>query len=271
MSNVQATDENPSLLSKLKATANEYFQPKTDSPIVISTKYKEDPTKKMKATEWHGTQDIRVIERPAPAITDASDAIIRITSATVCGSDLHMSVHTQLHLTVHQNYASIDSRSHTTLCCTCFRSVRYFNKVPAPRGAGMQTGDVLGHEAMGVVDSVGPGVSRLKVGDRVVISAPISCGQCEYCLDERYSQCDRTNPSATTEYLYGHRTSALFGYSHLTGGVAGSQADYCRVPFADVNCLPVPAHLSDEQVLLLSDVMTTVRYTECEYNAPRLL
>ena len=122
----------------------------------------------------------------------------------------------------------------------------------------MQTGDLLGHEAMGIVDSVGPQVTRVKVGDRVVISAPISCGQCEYCRDERYSQCDRTNPAATTEYLYGHRPGALFGYSHLTGGVAGSQADYCRVPFADVNLIVVPPHLSDEQVLLLSDVMCTV-------------
>jgi len=107
------------------------------------------------------------------------------------------------------------------------------------------------------VQSVGPGVKNIKVGDRVVISAPISCGQCEYCLDERYSLCDRTNPAATTEYLYGHRTSALFGYSHLTGGVAGGQADYCRVPFADVCLLPVPSHLTDEQVLLLSDVICT--------------
>ena len=123
----------------------------------------------------------------------------------------------------------------------------------------MQTGDLLGHEAMGIVDSVGPQVTRVKAGDRVVISAPISCGQCEYCRDERYSQCDRTNPAATTEYLYGHRPGALFGYSHLTGGVAGSQADYCRVPFADVNLIVIPPGLSDEQVLLLSDVMCTVR------------
>ena len=147
---------------------------------------------------------------------------------------------------------------------TCLLS-GYFNKLPAPRGAGMQTGDLLGHEAMGIVDSVGPQVTRVKVGDRVVISAPISCGQCEYCLDERYSQCDRTNPAATTEYLYGHRPGALFGYSHLTGGVAGSQADYCRVPFADVNLIVVPQHLSDEQVLLLSDVMCTVRHNTVEF------
>ena len=189
----------------------------------MNAKYAEDPTRTMKAAEWHGKEDIRVVTRPAPAITDPADAIVRVTSMTICGSDLHM----------------------------------YFNVLPAPRGAGMQTGDIMGHESMGVVDSVGPNVKYIKVGDRVVISAPISCGSCEYCLDERYSQCDRTNPAATTEYLYGHRTSAIFGYSHLTGGVAGGQADYCRVPFADVNLLPVPPQLTDEQVLLLSDVICT--------------
>jgi len=191
--------------------------------ITISTKFKEDPTRTMNATEWHGTEDIRLVTRPAPDITDPSDAIVRVTTCTICGSDLHM----------------------------------YFNKLPAPRGPGMQKGDVLGHESMGIVDKVGPNVRNIKVGDRVVISAPIACGQCEYCRDERYSLCDTTNPSAAMESLYGHRSAALFGYSHLTGGLAGGQADYCRVPFADVNLLAVPDQLTDEHVLLLSDVICT--------------
>lgn len=189
----------------------------------MSTKYVEDKSRTMLATEWHGAEDVRVVSRPAPDITDPGDAVVRVTSATVCGSDLHM----------------------------------YYNVLPVPRGVGMQTGDILGHESMGIIDKVGPDVKHMKVGDRVVISAPIACGTCEYCLEERYSLCDTTNPAKTTEYLYGHRTSAIFGYSSLTGGVAGGQAEYCRVPFADVNLLKVPDNLSDEQVLLLSDVICT--------------
>jgi len=133
----------------------------------------------------------------------------------------------------------------------------YFNELPAPRGAGMQKGDIMGHESMGIIDRVGPGVKNMKVGQRVVVSAPIACGQCGYCAEEKYSLCDTTNPSKTIEYLYGHRTAGIFGYSHLTGGIAGGQADYLRVPFADINLLPVPDHLTDEQVLLLSDVICT--------------
>jgi len=192
-------------------------------PITISTKYNEDHSRTMQAAQWYGTEDIRVNTVPAPDITDAGDAIVRITSCTICGSDLHM----------------------------------YFNQLPAPRGVGMQKGDIMGHESMGVVDKVGPDVKNIKVGQRVVISAPIACGQCEYCHDERYSLCDTTNPSTGMETLYGYRSAGIFGYSHLTGGIAGGQAEYTRVPFADINLLPVPDTVTDEQVLLLSDVICT--------------
>jgi len=192
-------------------------------PITISTKYKEDPNRTMMAAQWFGTEDVRVNSIPAPDITDAGDAIVRITTATICGSDLHM----------------------------------YFNQLPAPRGVGMQKGDVMGHESMGIVDRVGPNVKNIRVGQRVVISAPIACGQCEYCRDEKYSLCDTTNPSTGMETLYGYRTAGIFGYSHLTGGIAGGQAEYTRVPFADINLLPIPDNITDEQALLLSDVICT--------------
>jgi len=191
--------------------------------LTISSKYIEDPSRTMLAAEWHGTESIKVVSRPAPDITDPCDVIVRVTSATVCGSDSHM----------------------------------YFNELPAPRGAGMQKGDIMGHESMGVIDKVGPGVKNLKVGQRVVVSAPIACGQCAYCAEEKYSLCDTTNPAKSIEYLYGHRTAGIFGYSHLTGGIAGGQAEFLRVPFGDLNCLPVPDSLTDEQVLLLSDVICT--------------
>jgi len=213
MSNVAPADK---LNDKLE------FNP-SERSLTVSSKYVEDPSRTMMAAEWHGTETIKVVQRPAPDITDPCDVIVRVTSMTVCGSDSHM----------------------------------YFNELPAPRGTGMQKGDIMGHESMGVIDRVGPGVKNLKVGQRVVVSAPIACGQCGYCAEEKYSLCDTTNPAKSTEYLYGHRTAGIFGYSHLTGGIAGGQAEYLRVPFADLNCLPVPDSLTDEQVLLLSDVICT--------------
>jgi len=131
----------------------------------------------------------------------------------------------------------------------------YFNALPFP--GAMQPGDILGHEAMGIVEEVGDEVSNIRVGDRVVISAPISCGTCSYCKRGEFSCCDCTNPSSAMETVYGHRTSAIFGYSHTTGGVAGGQAEYVRVPFSDVNLLKVPNSIPDEKVLPLSDIMCT--------------
>jgi len=198
------------------------MNPDVSNPaIAISTKFKEDPSRKMMAAEWHGDQDIRIVERNAPDITDPCDAIIRTTSMTICGSDLHM----------------------------------YFAQPPV--NMSMHKGDIMGHESMGIVDKVGPGVTNIKVGQRVVISAPISCGKCEFCKQQRFSLCESTNPSSMMESMYGQRLSGVFGYSHITGGFAGGQAEYVRVPFADVNLLPIPDNLSDRQVLLLSDVLCT--------------
>jgi threonine dehydrogenase-like Zn-dependent dehydrogenase len=157
-------------------------------------------------------------------ITEPGDAIIRVTSTTICGSDLHL---------YHHEFA------------------------------GMEKGDIIGHEAMGIVTNVGENVKNLQKGDRVVISAVIACGQCYYCNLKRFSCCDITNPSKEMEALYGHRTGALFGYSHLLGGYEGCQAEYVRVPFADVNCLKVPSHLPDEKVLFLSDIVCTAWHA-CE-------
>jgi threonine dehydrogenase-like Zn-dependent dehydrogenase len=178
-------------------------------------------TETMLACEWHGAEDMRVVPRGKPLITDPKDCIIKVTSTTICGSDLHM----------------------------------YFNKVPGD--GAMQPGDVMGHESMGIVESVGPEVKNLKPGDRVVVSAVISCGNCFYCKKGDYSCCDTTNPSEQCEKMYGQRISGIFGYTHLTGAYDGGQAEFVRVPIADVNCLKVPNALSDEQVLFLSDIVCT--------------
>jgi len=172
----------------------------------------------MKALIWHGKNDVRVVQKPRPLVTDNRDVVIKITSTTVCGSDLHL----------------------------------YSGNM-----ADMKEGDILGHEFMGIVEDVGSDVKQIKKGMRVVVAFDIACGSCDYCERQEYTACDTTNPSKLEEAMYGHRTSALFGYSHLTGGVPGGQAEYVRVPFADMNCLPVPDDLSDEKVLFLSDIVPT--------------
>jgi threonine dehydrogenase-like Zn-dependent dehydrogenase len=175
----------------------------------------------MKAITWQGKQDVKLVDVPDPAIVNPHDAIVRVTSAALCGSDLHL----------------------------------YNGFIPA-----MKPGDVLGHEFMGEIVSVGPSCERVKVGDRVVVMCSIACGRCWFCKKQEFPACDNTNPSASSvavETAYGHAGAALFGYSHLYGGYAGGQAEYVRVPFADVGCLPVPAELSDEQVLFLGDIFPT--------------
>jgi len=172
----------------------------------------------MKAVEWVGNTSVQVVDRPRPLVTDPKDAVIRITSSTICGSDLHL----------------------------------YHNEIP-----GMQKGDVMGHEFMGIVDSIGPEVKNLKVGDRVVVSFCIACGSCEYCKKGIFTSCDTTNPSKTMENMYGHRTSGMFGYSHITGGYDGGQAEFVRVPVADINCLKITGKKDDEHYLFLSDVLCT--------------
>jgi threonine dehydrogenase-like Zn-dependent dehydrogenase len=173
----------------------------------------------MKALTWHGKSDIRCDTVPDPKIEHPRDAIIKVTSCAICGSDLHI-----------------------------------FNGVMP----GMKSGDVLGHETMGEVVEVGAENKVLKVGDRVVVPFTISCGECFFCQRGFYSGCERSNPNAdTAAKLWGHSPAGLFGYTHLLGGYAGGQAEYLRVPYADVGPIKVPSHLTDEQVLFLSDIFPT--------------
>jgi threonine dehydrogenase-like Zn-dependent dehydrogenase len=173
----------------------------------------------MKAVTWAGRNSVKVKEVPDPRILNSRDAIIRITSTAICGSDLHL----------------------------------YDGYIPS-----VMNGDILGHEFMGEVVEKGPGVTNLDVGDRVVVPFPIACGSCFQCRLGNFSVCENTNPNAwMQEKLYGHATAGIFGYSHLTGGYAGGQAQYVRVPFADVNPLKVPEGLTDEQVLFLGDILPT--------------
>jgi threonine dehydrogenase-like Zn-dependent dehydrogenase len=173
----------------------------------------------MKALCWYGTNDVRVSRVPDPAILNPRDAIIKVTLTAICGSDLHL----------------LDGFIPT-----------------------MQRGDILGHEFMGEVVDVGPGITKLKIGDRVVVPFTISCGHCFFCEQDLWSLCDNSNPNAwMAEKLYGYSPSGLFGYSHMLGGYAGGQAEYVRVPFADCGPIKVPDHLTDEQVLFLSDIFPT--------------
>ena len=173
----------------------------------------------MKALCWHGANDVRVDNVPDPTIINQRDAIVKITSTAICGSDLHL----------------------------------YNGFIPT-----MQSGDIMGHEFMGEVVELGSEVKNLKKGDRVVIPFTISCGSCFFCNRDLWSLCDNSNPNAgLVEKIYGHSPAGLFGYSHLTGGYAGGQAEYARVPFADVGPLKIPDGLSDEQVLFLTDIFPT--------------
>jgi threonine dehydrogenase-like Zn-dependent dehydrogenase len=173
----------------------------------------------MKGLAWHAKGDIRCEEVPDPTIEHPRDAIIKITACAICGSDLHI----------------------------------YGGIIP-----DMKKGDVLGHENMGEVVEVGSENKALKVGDRVVVPFTISCGECFFCGNGFYSGCERTNPDhEKAAKLWGNSPAGLFGYSHLLGGYAGGQAEYLRVPYADVGPIKVPGHLSDEQVLFLSDIFPT--------------
>jgi len=173
----------------------------------------------MRATCWMGKQKVEVRDVPEPQILNARDAIVKVTATTICGSDLHL----------------------------------YNGFMPS-----MMKGDILGHEFMGEVVDVGKAVTNLKPGDRVVVPFAIACGNCEQCQLENYSCCENGNPTGwMPEKLMGHATCGAFGYSHLTGGYAGGQAEYVRVPFADFGPLKVPSQLRDEQALFLSDIFPT--------------
>jgi threonine dehydrogenase-like Zn-dependent dehydrogenase len=173
----------------------------------------------MRALCWHGTNDIRCDTVPDPQIEDPRDAIIKVTACAICGSDLHL-----------------------------------FNGFMPT----MKSGDVLGHESMGEVVEVGRENTKLKVGDRVVVPFNLACGDCFFCRKELFSLCDRSNPNADqAAKAMGHSPSGLLGYSHMLGGYSGGQAEYLRVPFADVGPVKVPDGLTDEQVLFLSDIFPT--------------
>jgi len=173
----------------------------------------------MRALCWNGPHKVRVENVPDPKILNPRDAIVKITSTAICGSDLHL----------------------------------YDGYIPS-----MEKGDILGHEFMGEIVEVGKGVENLKKGDRVVVPFPIACGRCYFCSHQLWSLCDNSNPNAAlAEAMYGYSAAGIFGYSHLFGGYAGGQAEYARVPFADVGPLKIPDQLKDEQVLFLSDIFAT--------------
>ncbi|MGR3480253.1 zinc-dependent alcohol dehydrogenase [Salipiger marinus] len=174
----------------------------------------------MRALTWQGKHDVRVETMPDPEIVNPRDAIIEVTSTAICGSDLHL----------------------------------YDGVIP-----GMLAGDILGHEFMGRVVETGPG-STLQTGQRVVVPFTISCGSCFFCSHQQYAACDNSNPAEkqdVSEKLYGHATGGLFGYSHLTGGYPGGQAEYVRVPFSDVGPIVIPDGMEDDDVLFLSDILPT--------------
>ena len=174
----------------------------------------------MRALRWHGKHDIRCDNHvPDPSIEDPRDAIIKVSSCAICGSDLHL----------------------------------YDGFMP-----GMQHGDIMGHEFMGEVMEVGSANKKLKVGDRVVVPFTIVCGECDQCRRGNFSVCERTNRNKdVADKVFGHTTAGLYGYTHLTGGYAGGQAEYVRVPYADVGPVVVPDGMTDEQVLFLGDILPT--------------
>lgn len=177
-----------------------------------------DESEQMKALVWQGKNKVEVVTCPKPKVIEDRDVILKVTGSTVCGSDLHL-----LHGTVVE----------------------------------LEKGDILGHEFCGVVDEVGSGVTKWKKGDRVVASFQIACGDCHFCKQKLSSQCTKTNSNTIENYMYGGRTAGMFGYSHFTGGFAGGQAEYARVPYGDVNLLKLPDDVPDEKGLFLSDVVST--------------
>ncbi|KAH8916106.1 GroES-like protein [Atractiella rhizophila] len=183
----------------------------------------------MIALTWQGKGKVTMSETYKPKIIDDNDVIVKVTGSTICGSDLHL-----LHGAIVQ----------------------------------MQSGDILGHEFMGVVDKIGSRITKVKPGQRVVASFQIACGNCRFCKENLSSTCENTNGSKVMSTMYGQRTAGFFGYSHLTGGFGGGQAEFVRVPLGDVNLLPIPDDVPDEAALYLSDVLCTsyhtVKYTKVE-------
>ncbi|MCJ1475370.1 hypothetical protein MMC13_004032 [Lambiella insularis] len=188
------------------------------NPARDRAKYADPSGETMKALVWMGKNEVQVIDAPKPRVIEPRDVILQVTGSTICGSDLHL-----LHGSVVE----------------------------------MQKGDILGHEFCGRVLEWGDQVTKFKKGDRVVASFQIACGDCMYCKKKLSSQCERTNENTIENAMYGGRTAGMFGYSHFTGGFAGGQAEYVRVPYGDVNLLPLPDDVPDEKGLYLSDVLAT--------------
>lgn len=188
------------------------------NPARDRSKYADPSGETMLALTWQGKNTVEVKEVPKPRAFEPRDVIVKVTGSTICGSDLHL-----LHGSVIE----------------------------------MEKDDILGHEFCGIVDSVGSGVTNLKPGQRVVASFQIACGECMYCQQKLSSQCERTNSNKIEQGMYGSNTAGMFGYSHFTGGFAGGQAEYARVPNGDVNLLPLPDDVPDEKGLYLSDVLST--------------
>lgn len=188
------------------------------NPARDPSKYADPSGEKMKALVWQGKNSVKVVETFKPAKIEDTDVIVKVTGSTVCGSDLHL-----LHGAIVE----------------------------------LEKGDILGHEFCGVVDSVGPAISKVAPGDRVVCSFQIACGSCMYCRRKLSSQCEKTNDNTIENIMYGGRTAGMLGYSHFTGGYAGGQAEYVRVAYGDVNLLKLPDDVPDEKGLYLSDVLST--------------
>jgi len=203
----------------MQAVSNKVAERMGDAPTVVGAAY--EPRKDgstMKALAWFGTRDVRLVDAPVPDITEPDDVILKVTGTTICGSDLHL----------------------------------YHGEIMQ-----LQKGDILGHEFMGIVDRVGPNVKNVHVGQRVVVSFQIACGDCSFCKQKLSSMCDNTNSSSLQNAMYGTRDAGFFGYSHFTGGFPGGQAEYVRVPKGNVNLLPIPDAVPDEKALYLSDILPT--------------
>lgn len=207
-------------LNQLKVAREKASAPNDQSTPLIVNGFIPNSNLNMKAIGFNGKESVSLNERKAPAITQAFDAIVKITSTTICGSDLHF----------------------------------YFDVVP---GRKLEKGYIVGHEAVGYVTEVGSDVKKLKPGDRVVIGFPISCGDCSYCKKKQPTLCDRANPEPDSQVIFGNKLGGLFGYGYSSGGFAGLQAEYARVPVADVNVLKVPENLKDSEILGLSDILCT--------------
>jgi len=199
-----------------------------DRPTTVTNDPIADSSRKMKACAWYGKTDMRLIEVPVPRVTHPKDAIIRVTGSTVCGSDLHL----------------------------------YHGDIMQ-----LKKGDITGHEYIGVIDEVGPEVTKFKKGDRVVASFNLGCGECRYCKEKLFTMCDNSNNSSVMETLYGNKLGGVLGYGHFGGGFAGGQAEYVRQVYADTNLLKVPESVPDEKALYLSDIVCTAYHSVHESGA----